>query len=669
MLRIAVPFTLGLLLGDALQWSPFALAIWALSAVVAWILATRSAPTYRNRWLRGAALVFVLLTFGMAWQAVRSPLHGPVSLARGTSGIDGSKVRVFELIGTTERTTRCWADVQAVHRDGQWTKARGRVLVTLMKDSLEPEPEAGATLVLSCRVDTIDRVPDPGGFDQRLWAGSYGAYHACFATKGRWTVLSPSLGALSGIADLRGHIVSWIKASDLPQRERGMVKAILLGIRDELDRDQKVAFARSGTMHVLAVSGSHVALIYGALLVGLGWLGERLRWRVVRSVLILLVLWVYAGITGFSPSVLRATATFSLVLIADMTPWRSQPINSLAAAAFLLLLWDPLMLWQLSFQLSFLAVLGISFFYKPIMWAWAAPNTVLHYFWSLFAVSIAAQAFTTPLALYWFKAFPVWFLPANLVIVGLVSLGVYGGVLLLLLHSVPFVGQLITAAMKSLLLLLGWTSDFFAYLPGAYPSIRIDAFQCLLLYALVFLTAAWLFERWKWTLRALLVVLLAVLLSWGYTARRTNAQDHFVVYDDREHLACAWVHGRALTALSDTTDEWLDRKVEAHARSCGASLVQRVDSMPQVLGRPPADVLIVRATDPMPAVRSFPPSAVVLEGPGRFNMDGLQTALTPRHGFILSPSIPARGRSYIRHWCSSHGVSVHDVRMQGAYVR
>jgi competence protein ComEC len=669
MLRIALPFVTGLLLGGAIDPRPHVLVPLALLATTVWIILTRKPSTYGRRWWNGAMLMVVLAVFGMAWQSARSTIHRPNALARGTSAIDGSKLRVFELIGNTERTTRCWADVQAVHRDGQWARAQGRVLVTLMKDSLEPEPEAGAMLVLRCRVDTIDRVPDPGGFDQGLWARSYGAYHECFASQGKWTVLTRSMGALSWIADVRGHIVAWLKASDLPQRERGMVKAILLGIRDELDRDQKTAFSRSGTMHVLAVSGSHVALIYGALLVSLGWLGERLRWRVFRSVLILVILWIYAGITGFSPSVLRATATFSLVLIADMTPWRSQPVNSLAAAAFLLLLWDPLMLWQLSFQLSFLAVLGISFFYKPIMWAWAAPNTVLHYFWSLFAVSIAAQAFTTPLALYWFKAFPVWFLPANLVIVGLVSLGVYGGVLLLLLHSVPVVGQLITAAMKGLLLLLGWTSDFFAYLPGAYPSIRVDAFQCLLLYVLILLAAAWIFERWKWTLRALLGTLVVLLISWGYKARTTNVQDHFVVYDDREHLACAWVHGRSLTILSDTTDEWLDRKVESHVRSCGASVIQRIDSIPQVMGRSPDDVIVVHASDPKPRARSFPPRAVVLDGRGRFDMETLQNTLAPRDGFILAPSLPARQRSFIRHWCSSHGLRVHDVRTQGAYVR
>ncbi len=669
MLRIALPFVAGLLLGDVLNSPPVIPVALALLTTLIWIMMTRKAPSYRMRWLSGATLSVVLLLFGMAWQVVRSPVHRANSLGRVCTAMDGSKMRVFELIGTTERTTRCWADVQAVHMDGRWTPAQGRVLITLMKDSLQPEPEAGAILVLSSRVDTIDRVPDPGGFDQGLWARSYGAYHECFAAKGKWTVFSRSMGALSLIADLRGHIVAWLKASDLPQRERGMVKAILLGIRDELDRDQKTAFSRSGTMHVLAVSGSHVALIYGALLVGLGWLGERLRWRVFRSVVILIMLWVYAGITGFSPSVLRATATFSLVLIADMTPWRSQPVNSLAAAAFLLLLWDPLMLWQLSFQLSFLAVLGISLFYKPIMWAWAAPNIILHYFWSLFAVSIAAQAFTTPLALYWFKAFPVWFLPANLIIVGLVSLGVYGGVLLLLLHAVPVVGPLITGAMKGLLLLLGLVSDFFAYLPGAYPSIRIDAFQCVLLYALVILTAAWLFERWKWTLRALLGVLLVLLISWGYTARRTNGQEQFVVYDDREHLACAWVHGRSMTVVRDTTDEWLERKVEAHARAFGASLVQRVDSIPQVIGSTPDDVLIVHATDPKPSVRSFPPRAVVLDGKGRFDMEALQTTLAPREGFILAPSVPSRQRSFIRHWCSLHGLRVHDVRVQGAYVR
>ncbi|MBK8948695.1 MAG: ComEC/Rec2 family competence protein [Flavobacteriales bacterium] len=215
----------------------------------------------------------------------------------------------------------------------------------------------------------------------------------------------------------------WLDRSGLPDRERAVVLALLLGIRNELDAAQKDAFARSGTMHVLAVSGMHVALIYWVLMALLKPLGGGGVARWSRAVIALLVLWGYAGITGATPSVLRATVMCSLFVIAGLSERRSATLNTLAGSALLLLVWDPRMLFQLSFQLSFLAVLGIVLCYDPIRRLWSPGNVVLRYCWSLIAVSLAAQLFTTPVSLAVFKAFPVWFLPANIIIVTLVNIG------------------------------------------------------------------------------------------------------------------------------------------------------------------------------------------------------------------------------------------------------
>src|SRR5690606_15125515 len=129
---------------------------------------------------------------------------------------------------------------------------------------------------------------------------------------------------------------------------------------------------------------------------------------------------------GASPSVLRATIMFSLFTVAGMGERRTDHLNSLFTAAFVLLLWEPRMLGQTGFQLSFLAVLGIILFYKPIEALWSPGNRVLRGLWSLAVVSISAQLLTTPLSMHLFKAFPVWFLPANLVVVVAVGLAVKG---------------------------------------------------------------------------------------------------------------------------------------------------------------------------------------------------------------------------------------------------
>ena len=162
------------------------------------------------------------------------------------------------------------------------------------------------------------------------------------------------------------------------------------------------------------------------LLFMLGWWGGSGKVRLMRGSLILLALWGYAGLTGGSPSVLRATIMFSLFTLASMSSRRADPINSLFTAALVLLVWEPHMLIEIGFQLSFLAVLGILLFHRPIERLWVPNGKWVGRIWTLTVLSLSAQLLTTPLSLYYFKAFPVWFLPANLVVVTAVGTPVFG---------------------------------------------------------------------------------------------------------------------------------------------------------------------------------------------------------------------------------------------------
>lgn len=668
MIRLVVPFIIGLLLS---RWSHPPVPIVAGAATLSFLIWVAVAPRVRvrRRWARGLLLYATLCALGMAWERVRDPAGSPTDLSSHAHELAAVHVGIAEVISTSDRSVRAWADVDAGITGAEVLPLKGTILLTLMRDSTTMPPAVGDELLVVSKLDTIDRIPDPGGFDLRQWAASYGAVHQAFAPVDRWQRTSKA-GFWSGFFDsARERISVWLKRSALDERERGLVKAILLGIRDELDQDQKQAFARSGTMHVLAVSGSHVAIIYGALFIGLSRLGDKRRWRITRALLILLVLWFYAGLTGFTPSVLRATLTFTLFCLADMTHWRTDPINSLAASAFLLLLWDPRMLTQLSFQLSFLAVLGIAFFYRPIHQLWAPSSWIMRYAWSLFAVSMAAQAFTTPLSLLTFKAFPVWFIPANLVIVGLVSIGVYGGTALLVFHAVPWLGDAITWAMSMLLKVLGWSSDLFATLPGAYPDVRVGIGQCLGLYALVLASSAWVLEGWRSARSATLLVTITLLFSWALNARQRNAQRQFVIYDERDKLTCAVQNGRALAVFTDSMDEWTARKVEQHRRSVGAVIVRDTAAVPEKIGVGPEHLLLIDAGFKPGASPDTGFTAIVLKSDGWYDLDALWAAYHPPEGFVLSPTMSSGRRSFVRKWGAQHAVTVFDVRSRGAYVR
>ena len=668
-LRAAIPFITGLMLGRWL--APGLVVPWVvvLCALSGWLYVAFRPQRYGLRWLNGAWLFVLLACFGVLWQSLRSPAGWPGHVATFPGAVQGWHVQIQEVASANGRTVRAWAGVHAAVEGGAARPASGGVLLTLLTDSSRREVQPGDGLVVSSIVVPIVKEPDPGGFDVRQWAASRGVFHEGFAPEEQWAFLD-ARPAVPGLFErIRTRITGWLRNTGLAERERALAKALLLGIRDEMDKDQNQDFVRSGTIHVLAVSGTHVGIIYVAVLWALVFLDKKRHGRLLRGAMALAALWAYAGITGFAPSVLRATVMFSLFTIAEMVRWRTSSLNSLACAAVLLLLWDPQMIDQLGFQLSFLAVLGIAVFYRPLHQVWAPPNAVAGFFWSLVVVSMAAQAFTTPLCLYVFQAFPVWFLPANMAIVGLVGVAVYGGIILLAVHAVPVLGALVSAVMKWLLLLLGLLAGFFAGLPAAYPAIRVGFWGMAGLYLLLAFGAIWLMQGHRWARTATMATLLLLLCGWGWTAHRRNGQRMMAVYSVRDGMACAFVQGRTLHAFGNVDDRWAREKVEAHARSVGAHRIVCTDSLPFEVDLGPDRFVLLAADRTAGAVAASPMRArsVVLYGPGRVDAGAIKGA--PGAEWVLNANMGGKQRAWARSACRQQGAKVHDIRLNGAYVR
>lgn len=198
---------------------------------------------------------------------------------------------------------------------------------------------------------------------------------------------------------------------------RAVINALVLGQKDNLPTVVRSAYSETGTMHVLAVSGLHVGMLYWLLNLFLHGLKSLSYVRWLSPFIALSTLWFYAFITGLSPSVLRATLMFSLVIWAPMLGRSSNIYNTLAASAFLLLFWNPNWLFSVSFQLSYLAVLGIVYLQPRIYAWWSFSSWALNKLWLLASISLSAQIATAPVSIYYFHQFPNYFILANWVVV------------------------------------------------------------------------------------------------------------------------------------------------------------------------------------------------------------------------------------------------------------
>lgn len=263
--------------------------------------------------------------------------------------------------------------------------------------------------------------------------------------------------------------------------------ALLVGFQEELDPETKTSFSRVGAMHILAVSGLHVGIIFILLSKFLFFLDRNKYTKILQSCILFVFLWGYAIIAGFSPSIVRASLMFTFLIPMRSFNVPGNAYNNIASSAFILLLWNSNYLFDVGFQLSYVAVFGIIYLY-PLMKNWVESKYwLVDQVWQLTAVSIAATIFTCPIVFYNFGQFPASFLISNLIAVPVSTLIIYVGIAALICFKIPFISMILGKLLFGLLWFLKWSIEWIESLPYSYVDhLLINRFQAFILYLLIF---------------------------------------------------------------------------------------------------------------------------------------------------------------------------------------
>jgi competence protein ComEC len=201
----------------------------------------------------------------------------------------------------------------------------------------------------------------------------------------------------------------------LPDEKSFSVAAtIAFGYSDDLDKDTRQTFAAAGTAHILAIGGLHFAIIYSMLNFLLSFLGNNRRERIVRQLIIIPLLWAFAFLTGMPVTVIRAVIMITVWGIGNAFSFRALTVNTVGAAAFFMLLYNPFWVFAVGFQLSFFAVFAILLINPYLISLYRSRNPMINYVWELSCTSASAQLGTAPLSMYYFHQFPLLFLVSNI---------------------------------------------------------------------------------------------------------------------------------------------------------------------------------------------------------------------------------------------------------------
>ncbi len=406
------------------------------------------------------------------------------------------------------------------------TALSGRIIVYWPKsrNNVSSLPQYGDILLVHNSAMNLPAAAFPGDFDLRGLMRYRDLGQQIFLSHSDWLKTGNRSYAIFRLAyKLRSGLLKTLDAH-FSRPVAGLLASLLIGVKDHLEKEDIRAFTVSGTMHVLAVSGMHVGLIYIVLVFLLTGRTRLKKARLYQGILIISILWIYALITGLSPSVIRAALMFSIIHIGlSLFQRAGQAMNALFAAAWLQLVIDPMNLMDLGFQLSYLAVMGILYLHPWMSLAWQPSNRLLRYAWQLCALSLAATLGTIPATLYHFGTFPLWFIPANLIIVPLSTLLICVAIGMLVLLKVPLLGKGMVFLCAQLAALLSFCTRSIAALPHASIPIQPDAVQAFLLFCFILGLALCLAGKRR---GALWIASLSVLLfgSWSLLDRRI--QDH-----------------------------------------------------------------------------------------------------------------------------------------------
>jgi competence protein ComEC len=447
--------------------------------------------------------------------------------------------------------------IEAIRQQNQWINLDEQV-AAWFSDTLQGIPENSSHIICQCKIQPVKEPENPGTFNYKKYLARNGIFNQTFVNK--WVMADNLNKNHLGINELAGKYRD--KLSQIFVRygftndQTAIAAAMSVGEVAFLTSDLKLSYSRTGAMHILSVSGMHVGIVFGILLFLFSFIKIFERKILIRNIIIIIIIWLYALLTGFSPSVIRSSLMFSMLALGTGLKRHSDSMNTLAAAAFILLIDDPQVLFHVSFQLSFLAVAGILMF-QPMMNKWYCPkNKFSKMTWNLFTISFAAQLVTTPISLFQFHQFPNYFFITNMLAVPLSTLVLWLSIPFLAVSGFYPLAFVLAKILAFLLDVLNAVIRFIDQLPGAVSSnIGLSLVTVCCLYLILWATYINLKQFSKSWIFIALIGIIMLITNNIYTYYTHSSDNEIVVFKSKGEMLLGLMHNGKHLLLAENKND------------------------------------------------------------------------------------------------------------------
>lgn len=546
--------------------------------------------------------------------------------------------------------------------------SKGNLLINIKRDSLSVALGIDDIIYIKTNLKSITKPLNPHQFNYERYMQLRQIYHQIYVSQQGFLKVNHSSKSIYGYADaFRNKIIRRLQSSNLDQDVVAMTSALLLGQRQSINPKIYTNYINSGTVHILAVSGLHVGIILWLLNFLLQPLLHLKNGRILKSITIVLLLWMFAFITGLSPSVTRAVTMFSIISIAMHYKRATNIYNTIFISAFLILLVKPNFLFHVGFQMSYIALLAIvtlqPLFYK----FWSSKYWLTDKLWQIFTVTLAAQIGVLPISLFYFHQFPALFFISNMVVIPFLGIILSLGLLTIIWSLCGQLPELLVNIynfiIKSLNTFIAWVADFEEFL---IKDISFSLIQVFCSYAfMLFVLKAYKTKRLAWMFGCMVSIIgfLGVELYHNHN----NQHDKFIVFNkSRQTIIGSHTLGK-FTAYHNLDSLALKKDKVLNNYKTGQFIhTVHTDTLASVYQFKSKLILVIDSLGIYKKL-SFKPDYIVLRSAPKINLDRLISELDPK--LIIADA--SNFKTFIKRWeltCLKRKIPFHYTNEKGAFI-
>jgi competence protein ComEC len=666
IIRFSILTALGIVAGhfSAFQSIFFlkATVILVIVLFILWLLTRKQ--LYQNS-IFGIVSYVCFFTIGYFNYQIQLPLFQPNHYSHISSeeSKDFFQLKITDILIPDNYNRKYIAKVEAI--DGISTS--GSILILIQKDSTSAPLFIDNQILLNASVKSIPRPLNPGQFDYSKYMETLAVYDQIQFKNGHILMKTTGSTTLKGEAErFRNYLLEKLKQTSLGFDERAIIQALVLGQKKDINKDLYSSYAGAGAAHILAVSGLHVGILYFILTFILSFANRLKYGDLIQSLLIILCLWFFAFVTGLSPSVTRAVTMFSILAFAKYINRDSSTMNNLFLSFFLLILVNPLWLFHVGFQLSYLAVFSI-ILVQPKLSKYYRPRFYIDkLFWGIFTVSIAAQLGVLPLSIYYFHQFPGLFFLTNIVVLPVIGILLGGGILLLILSVFNFLpnqfAETYNFLIKSLNAFINWVANQEVFL---FRDIHYTEGNTLTTY---FFLIALILLWHTFSYKNLIFVLVSLNLIVGFAVwdKFESSQDELLIFHKSRKSLIGYKSDNHFTLFRNDSLSNFKTSYPIQNYLVHRGITQYCEeSIPKTFKFRNTNILILDSLGVYS--KNFQKSIVILTESPKVNLERLIDSINPQQ--IIADG--SNYSSYVVRWkntCIQKKLPFHHTANKGAYI-